>query len=121
MSEVVEEMVPEETSPMPNPDWPGTLIPGYELSSYIRGCNSTSIGEILTLLEATLPAGRQLDALKEVVKHEMWRLANIVQDAVYRYVDDLGVEEIKKLEVASEELKKKQYGPPMHEGTAALK
>lgn len=86
-------------------NWPDDLVPGYQLSSYLRGCNSTSIGELLTLLEVAIPAGSQLDALKEVVKHEMWRLANISQDSVYTYIDELGLEEMRKLEILSEKKK----------------
>lgn len=54
------------------------------LAGEMRRRNNNTLSTIYTQLEACLPANRQLDALKDLVKWEIWRLTDDNQDYMYK-------------------------------------
>jgi len=65
---------------------PSIVLDGGEFASYTRH----QIGVILTILEASIPEGKQLDAAKSLIKNNIHRDAQDLEVWSYQNIDGKG-------------------------------
>lgn len=74
----------QETDPLTG----STKIDGYELACHMRDNTNEALGNILTLIEASLGESKQAESMKKLVKQTLWKLADSNQSAMYAFLGE---------------------------------
>lgn len=60
---------------------------GIEIATKLRDNSNQALGDLLTTVEAVLPEGQQLEALKQLIKQRIWLLTDTNQHQIYRTLE----------------------------------